>query len=107
MTNYEKLQQLLNDENLQKTLADHLLCSKVKLNLHEEDNRRYLLNLHVIESIGDEDVLIYIESFAIQLNDRNSLLFFGIILDEVVSPRQALEIAKTGQIIEDHLNAFL
>ena len=107
MTNYEKLQQLLNDENLQKTLTDHLICSKVKLDLHEEDNRRYLLNLHVIESIDDEDVLIYIESFAFQLNDRNLLLFFGIVLNDLVSPRQALETAKTGQIIEDHLKSFL
>lgn len=107
MTNYEKLQQLLNDENLQKTLTDHLLCSKVKLDLHEKDNRSYLLDLHMIERIDDEDVLIYTESFAFQLNDRNSLLFFGILLNELVSPRQALETAKTGQIIEDHLNAFL
>lgn len=107
MTNYEKLQHLLNDTNLQKTLTDHLLCSKVKLDLYEEDNRRYLLDLHVIERIDDEDVLIYTESFAFQLNDRNSLLFFGILLNEVVSPRQALEIARTGQSIEDRLNAFL
>lgn len=107
MTTYEKLKQLLNDTNLHQTLTDHLDCDKVRLNLYEEDNQCYLLELRVIQIIDDREVLIYIESFAFQLTDRDSLLFFNIRFDEFVSPSQALETAKTGQIIETHLNSFL
>lgn len=107
MTTYEKLKQLLNDTNLLQTLADHLDCDKVRLNLYEEDDQCYLLELRVIQIIDDREVLIYIESFAFQLTDRDSLLFFNIRFDEFVSPSQALETAKTGQIIENHLNSFL
>ena len=64
MTTYEKLKQLLNDTNLLQTLADHINCDKVRLNLYEEDNQCYLLELRVIHIIDDREVLIYIESFA-------------------------------------------
>lgn len=107
MTTYEKLKQLLNDADLQRKLTDHLDCDKVRLNLYEEDNQCYLLELRVIQIIDDREVLIYIESFAFQLTDRGSLLFFNIRFDEFVSPSQALETAKTGQIIEEHLKSFL
>lgn len=107
MTTYEKLKQLLNDTNLLQTLADHINCDKVRLNLYEEDDQCYLLELRVIQIIDDREVLIYIESFAIQLTDRGSLLFFDIRFSEFVSPSQALETAKTGQLIEDHLRASL
>ena len=107
MTTYEKLKQLLNDANLLQTLADHINCDKVRLNLYEEDNQCYLLELRVIQIIDDREVLIYIESFAIQLTDRGSLLFFDIRFGEFVSPSQALETAKTGLIIENRLKSFL
>lgn len=107
MTTYEKLKQLLNDASLQRKLTDHLCCSKVKLNLYEEDDQYYLLHLHEIKIIDNEEVLIYIRAFAFRLNDRGSLLFFDILFHEFVSPSLALETAKAGQIIEDHLNSLL
>lgn len=107
MTTYEKLKQLLNDTSLHQTLADHINCDKVRLNLYEEDNQCYLLELRVIQIIDDREVLIYIESFAFQLTDRGSLQFFDIRFDEFVSPSQALETAKTGLIIENRLKSFL
>lgn len=107
MTTYEKLKQLLNDTNLLQTLADHINCDKVRLNLYEEDNQCYLLELRVIQIIDDREVLIYIESFAFQLTDRGSLLSFDIRFGEFVSPSQALETAKTGLIIENRLKSFL
>ena len=107
MTTYEKLKQLSNDTNLLQTLADRVNCDKVRLNLYEEDNQCYLLELRVIHVIDDREVLIYIESFAFQLNDRGSLLFFDIRFGELVSPSQALETARTGLIIENRLKASL
>ena len=107
MTTYEKLKQLLNDTSLHQTLTDHINCDKVRLNLCEEDDQCYLLELRVIQIIDDREVLIYIESFAFQLTDRGSLLFFEIRFSEFVSPGQALETAKTGLIIENRLKSFL
>lgn len=107
MTTYEKLKQLLNDTNLLQTLADHINCDKVRLNLYKEDNQCYLLELRVIQIIDDREVLIYIESFEFKLTNRDSLEFFIIHFDQFVSPSQALETAKTGQIIENRLNSFL
>lgn len=107
MTTYEKLKQLLNDADLQRKLTDHLNCDKVRLNLYEEDNQCYLLELRVIQIIDDREVLKYTDSFAFELNDLDSLFFFAIRFKEYVSPRAALEIAKTGQLIEDHLRSSL
>ena len=107
MTTYEKLKQLLNDTNLLQTLADHINCDKVRLNLYEEDNQCYLLELRVIQIVDDREVLKYTDSFAFELNDLDSLFFFAIRFKEYVSPHQALETAKTGQIIEEHLKASL
>lgn len=107
MTTYERLKQLLNDTNLLQTLADHLDCDKVRLNLYEEDNQCYLLELRVIQIIDDREVLKYVDSFAFELSNLDSLFFFAIRFNEFVSPSQALETAKTGQIIEEHLKASL
>lgn len=107
MTTYEKLKQLLNDTSLHQTLTDHLDCDKVRLNLYEEDDQCYLLELRVIQIIDDREVLKYTDSFAFELSDLDSLFFFAIRFKEYVSPSQALETAKTGQIIENHLNSFL
>lgn len=107
MTTYEKLKQLLNDTNLLQTLADHINCDKVRLNLYEEDNQCYLLELRVIQIIDDREVLKYVDSFAFELSNLDSLFFFAIRFNESVSPSQALETAKTGQLIEDHLKASL
>lgn len=107
MTTYEKLKQLLNDTNLLQTLADHINCDKVRLNLYEEDNQCYLLELRVIQIIDDREVLKYTDSFAFELSDLDSLFFFAIRFNEFVSPSQELETAKTGQIIEEHLKASL
>lgn len=107
MTTYEKLKQLLNDADLQRRLTDHLACDKVRLNLYEEDNQCYLLELRVIQIIDDREVLKYVDSFAFELSDLGSLFFFAIRFNEFVSPSQALETAKTGQIIEEHLKASL
>lgn len=107
MTTYEKLKQLLNDTNLLQTLTDHLDCDKVRLNLYEEDNQCYLLELRVIEIIDDREVLKYVDSFAFELSNLDSLFFFAIRFNEFVSPNQALETAKTGLIIENRLKSFL
>lgn len=107
MTTYEKLKQLLNDTNLLQTLADHINCDKVRLNLYEEDNQCYLLELRVIQIVDDREVLKYVDSFAFELSNLDSLFFFAIRFKEYVSPHQALETAKTGQLIEDHLRASL
>lgn len=107
MTTYEKLKQLLNDADLQRKLTDHLDCDKVRLKLIELDKLYHELDLQVIQIIDDREVLIYIESFAFQLTDRDSLLFFDIRFGEFVSPSQALETAKTGLIIENRLKSFL
>lgn len=107
MTTYEKLKQLLNDTNLLQTLTDHLACDKVRLNLYEEDNQCYLLELRVIQIIDDREVLKYVDSFAFELSDLDSLFFFAIRFNEFVSPSQALETAKTGLIIENRLKASL
>lgn len=107
MTTYERLKQLLNDTNLLQTLADHLDCDKVRLNLYEEDNQCYLLELRVIQIIDDREVLKYVDSFAFELSNLDSLFFFAIRFNEFVSPSQALETAKTGLIIENRLKSFL
>lgn len=107
MTTYEKLKQLLNDTNLLQTLTDHLACDKVRLNLYEEDNQCYLLELRVIQIIDDREVLKYVDSFAFELSNLDSLFFFAIRFNEFVSPNQALETAKTGLIIENRLKSFL
>lgn len=107
MTTYEKLKQLLNDTNLLQTLADHVNCDKVRLNLYEEDNQCYLLELRVIQIIDDREVLKYVDSFAFELSNLDSLFFFAIRFNEFVSPSQALETAKTGLIIENRLKSFL
>lgn len=107
MTTYEKLKQLLNDTSLHQTLTDHLDCDKVRLKLYEEDNQCYLLELRVIQIIDDREVLKYVDSFAFELSNLDSLFFFAIRFNESVSPSQALETAKTGQLIEDHLKASL
>ena len=107
MTTYEKLKQLLNDADLLQTLTDHLDCDKVRLNLYEEDNQCYLLELRVIQIIDDREVLKYVDSFAFELSNLDSLFFFAIRFNEFVSPNQALETAKTGLIIENRLKSFL
>lgn len=107
MTTYEKLKQLLNDTNLLQTLADHVNCDKVRLNLYEEDNQCYLLELRVIQIIDDREVLKYVDSFAFELSNLDSLFFFAIRFNEFVSPSQALETAKTGLIIENRLKSLL
>ena len=107
MTTYEKLKQLLNDADLQRRLTDHLACDKVRLNLLELDKIYHELELRVIQIIDDREVLKYVDSFAFELSDLDSLFFFAIRFKEYVSPHQALETAKTGQIIEDHLRASL
>lgn len=107
MTTYERLKQLLNDTNLLQTLADHINCDKVRMNLYEEDNQCYLLELRVIQIIDDREVLKYVDSFAFELSNLDSLFFFAIRFNEIVSPSQALETAKTGQIIEEHLRSSL
>lgn len=76
MTTYEKLKQLLNDTNLLQTLADHINCDKVRLNLYEEDDQCYLLELRVIQIIDDREVLKYVDSFAFELSNLDSLFFF-------------------------------
>lgn len=107
MTTCEKLKQLLNDTNLQQTLADHLNCDTVRLNLYEEDDNRYILDVQVITRIGDEDVVIYTETFEFKLTNRDTLDFFMIRFEKFVSPSQALETARLGQIIENRLKSFL
>ena len=107
MTTYEKLKQLLNDADLQRKLTDHLDCDKVRLKLYEEDNQCYLLELRVIQIIDDREVLKYVDSFAFELSNLDSLFFFAIRFNESVSPSQALESAKTGLIIENRLKSFL
>ena len=107
MTTYEKLKQLLNDADLQRKLTDHLDCDKVRLKLCEEDNQCYLLELRVIQIIDDREVLKYVDSFAFELSNLDSLFFFAIRFNESVSPSQALETAKTGLIIENRLKSFL
>lgn len=107
MTTYEKLKQLLNDADLQRKLTDHLDCDKVRLKLYEEDNQCYLLELRVIQIIDDREVLKYVDSFAFELSNLDSLFFFAIRFNEFVSPSQALETAKTGLIIENRLKASL
>lgn len=107
MTTYEKLKQLLNDADLQQKLTDHLDCDKVRLNLIELDKIYHELDLQVIKIVDDREVLKYTDSFAFELNDLDSLFFFAIRFNEFVSPSQALETAKTGQIIEEHLKASL
>lgn len=107
MTTYEKLKQQLNDADLQRKLTDHLDCDKVRLNLYEEDNQCYLLELRVIQIIDDREVLKYVDSFAFELSNLDSLFFFAIRFNEFVSPNQALETAKTGLIIENRLKSFL
>ena len=107
MTTYEKLKQLLNDTNLLQTLADHINCDKVRLNLYEEDDNHYILDVQAITKIVDEDLVIYTETFEFKLTNRDTLDFFIIRFGEFVSPSQALETAKTGQIIEEHLKASL
>ena len=107
MTTYKKLKQLLNDADLQRKLTDHLDCDKVRLNLYEEDDQCYLLELRVIQIIDDREVLKYVDSFAFELSNLDSLFFFAIRFNEFVSPSQALETAKTGLIIENRLKASL
>lgn len=107
MTNYETLKQLLNDTDLQRKLTDHLNCDKVRLNLYEEDDRLYVLDLRVINALENEDVVLYTETFEFKLTSRDSIDFFIIQFDRFVSPSQALETAKTGQIIESHLDLYL
>lgn len=107
MTTYEKLKQLLNDTNLLQTLADHINCDKVRLNLYEEDDNHYILDVQAITKIVDEDLVIYTETFEFKLTNRDTLDFFIIRFSEFVSPSQALETAKTGLIIENRLKSFL
>ena len=107
MTTYEKLKQLLNDADLQRKLTAHLACDKVRLKLIELDKLYHELDLQVIKIVDDREVLKYTDSFAFELNDLDSLFFFAIRSKEYVSPHQALETAKTGQIIEEHLKASL
>lgn len=107
MTTYEKLKQLLNDADLRRKLTDHINCDKVRLKLIELDKLYHELDLQVIKIVDDREVLKYTDSFAFELNDLDSLFFFTIRFKEYVSPHQALEIAKTGQLIEDHLRASL
>lgn len=107
MTTYEKLKQLLNDADLQRKLTDHLNCDKARLKFIELDKIYHELDLQVIQIVDDREVLKYTDSFAFELNDLDSLFFFAIRFKEYVSPRAALEIAKTGQLIEDHLRASL
>lgn len=107
MANYETLKQLLNDTSLQHTLTDHLACDKVRLNLYEEDDNHYILDVQVITKIGEEDVVIYTETFEFKLTNRDTLDFFNIRFGEFVSPSQALETARLGQIIENRLKSFL
>lgn len=107
MTTYERLKQLLNDADLHRTLTDHLSCDTVRLNLYEEDDNRYILDVQVITRIGDEDVVIYTETFEFKLTNRDTLDFFMIRFEKSVSPSQALETARLGHIIENRLKSFL
>lgn len=107
MTTYEKLKHLFNDASLQQALVDHLNCDRVRLNLYEEDDNRYILDVQVITRIGDEDVVIYTETFEFKLTNRDTLDFFMIRFEKSVSPSQALETARLGHIIENRLKSFL
>lgn len=107
MTTYEKLKQLFNDTNLQQALADHLNCDTVRLNLYEEDDNLYILDVQVINVIEYEEIVVYTETFEFKLTNRDSLEFFIIHFDQFVSPSQALETARLGHIIENRLKSFL
>lgn len=107
MTNYETLKQLLNDASLQQTLTDHLACDKVRLNLYEEDDNHYILDVQAITKIVDEEIVVYTETFEFKLTNRDTLDFFIIHFEKFVSPSQALETARLGQIIENRLKSFL
>ena len=107
MTTYEKLKQLLNDTSLHQTLTDHLACDKVRLNLYEEDDNLYILDVRVINVLDYEEIVVYTETFEFKLTNRDTLDFFIIRFGEFVSPSQALETARLGQIIENRLKSFL
>lgn len=107
MTTYEKLKQLLNDTNLQQTLADHLNCDTVRLDLYEEDDNLYILDVRVINVLDYEEIVVYTETFEFKLTNRDTLDFFIIHFEKFVSPSQALETARLGQIIENRLKSFL
>ena len=111
MTNYEMLQTLLNDSDLHKSVIDHLECGKVELILKESKSNIYLLDVKVIDVFDDVfnevELLKYVETFEIELDDRDSVRYFFIRMIDHVTVGDALESAKLGKIIEDFLRSKL
>ena len=107
MTNYEMLQTLLNDSNLQKSIVEHLACGKVELILKESKSNIYLLDVKIIEVSKSVELLMYTETFEIGLDDRGSVRDFFIQMIDHVTVNDALESAKLGKIVEDFLRSKL
>lgn len=107
MTNYEMLQTLLNDSDLHKSMIDHLECGKVELLLKENESNRYLLDVKVIEVSGSVELLMYTETFEIELDDLGSVRYFFIRMIDHVTVGDALASANLGEIIEDFLRSEL
>ena len=111
MTHYEMLQTLLNDSDLHKSIIDHLECGKVELILKEDESNRYLLDAKVIDVFDDifdsVELLRYIETFEIELDNRGSVRYFFIRVIDHATVGEALASAKLGEIIEDFLSSKL
>ena len=111
MTNYEMLQTLLNDSDLQTLMIDHLECGKIELLLKEDESNRYLLDVKVIDVFDDVfnevEILRYVETFKIELDDRGYVRYFFIRVIDHVTVGEALASAKLGEIIEDFLRSKL
>ena len=111
MTDKEMLQTLLNDDDLHKSIIDHLECGKVELLLKEDESNRYLLDVKVIDVFDDVfnevELLKYIETFEIELDSRRSVRYFFIRMLDHVTVNDALESANLGKIIEDFLRSKL
>ena len=111
MTNYEMLQTLLNDSDLHNSVIDHLECGKVEMILKEYKSNRYLLDVKVLDVFDDVfnkvELLKYVETFEIELDDRGSVRYFFIRMIDHVTAGDALASASLGKLIEDFLRSKL
>ena len=107
MTKYEMLQLLLNEESFQSSLTSHIGCDRAQIVLSETDDQEYLLDVKVVDFFYDQELVMYTETFEIELDYRGSIRSFLIRFNDRATVNEALESANLGKIIEDFLKSKL
>lgn len=107
MTNYEMLQTLLNDSDLQDSIVNELECGRSEIILSEYEPDKFLLDVKIFFVFNGAEILMHTAAFEFDLSNFGSIESFFIRTADRLTVKDALESAKLGEIIEDFLRSRL